>query len=206
MRSWLEIYNQLFYYILFTFLYDFLTSKAVKCFVCFEDSDQESINPILMAFGVIFFILVVLITCRCFKTDGKLCTLFCDKLKCCGEFVRCCVTCQYLRECSCLSCDDCNCNDICRPCGECCIRWAGCCTTLVSRADGHSAGNHSDNVATEMSAIPEASGSTAAITSVSDFEEPPPSYNSINGKIILRSFNFLLHSNSIHLSIMFLYS
>ena len=159
-----------------------------------------------MAFGGILFTLLICITYVCFKTGSKLCKLFCDKLKCCGEFVRCCVTCQCLRECSCLSCDDCNCNDICRPCGECCTTWAGCCTTLVSRADGHSARNHSDNVATEMSAIPEASGSTAAITSVSDFEEPPPSYNSINGKIILRSFNFLLHTNSIHLSIMFLYS
>jgi len=185
-------------------LYDFLTSKAVKYFVCLEDSDQESTNPISTALGVTLFVLVGLIMFGCFKTEGKLGELFCDKLKCCGEFVWCCLTCQCLRECSCLSCD-CNCNDICRPCGECCTTWAGCRTTLVSRVSGHSARNHSDNVATEMSAIPEASRSTAATTSVSDFVEPPPSYNSLNGKIILRSFNFLLHTNSIHLSIMFLY-
>ena len=95
----------------------------------------------------------------CLKTESKLGELFYDKLKCCGEFVWCCLTCQCLRD---------------------------CCTTLVSRVGGHSARSHSDNMATEMNEVPEASGSTAATTSVSDFVEPPPSYNSINSKIILR--------------------
>jgi hypothetical protein len=36
-------------------LYDFLTSKAVKCFVCFEESDQKAINPNSTALGVTLF-------------------------------------------------------------------------------------------------------------------------------------------------------
>lgn len=185
-------------------MYDFLTNKAVKYFLCFEDSDDEATNPITTVLGVTLFIIVGLIMFGCFKTEGKLGELIGDKLQRCGEFASCCLTCQCLRECSCPSCD-CNCNDICQPCGECCTTWAECCTTLVSRVHRQSARDHSDNVATEMNEIPEASTSTAATTSVSDFLEPPPSYNSINGKIILRSFTFLLHINRMHLSIMFFF-
>jgi hypothetical protein len=47
--------------IYFTLLYDFLTSKAVKCFVCLEESDQKAINPNSTALGVTLFVLVVLI-------------------------------------------------------------------------------------------------------------------------------------------------
>jgi hypothetical protein len=98
LKSHLQIYNQLIV-IYFTFLYDFLTSKAVKCFVCFEESDQKAINPISTALGVTLFVLVVLAMFICLKTESKLGELFYDKLKCCGEFVWCCLTCQCLREC-----------------------------------------------------------------------------------------------------------
>jgi hypothetical protein len=162
LKSHLQIYNQLIV-IYFTFLYDFLTSKAVKCSVCFEESDQKAINPISTALGVTLFVLVVLAMFICLKTESKLGELFYDKLKCCGEFVWSCLTCQCLR--------------------ECCTTWAGSCITLVSSVGGHSARNHSDNMVTEMNEVPEASGSTAATTSVSDFVEPPPSYNSINVKL-----------------------
>jgi hypothetical protein len=128
LKSHLQIYNQLIV-IYFTLLYDFLTSKAVKCFVCFEESDQKAINPNSTALGVTLFVLVVLIMFICLKTESKLGELFYDKLKCCGEFVWCCLTCQCLRD---------------------------CCTTLVSRVGGHSARSHSDNMATEMNEIPEA--------------------------------------------------
>jgi uncharacterized membrane protein len=56
----IQIYNQLIV-IYFTFLYDFLTSKTVKCSVCFEESDQKAINPNSTALGVTLFVLVVLI-------------------------------------------------------------------------------------------------------------------------------------------------
>ena len=98
LKSHLQIYNQLIV-IYFTFLYDFLTSKAVKCSVCFEESDQKAINPNSTALGVTLFVLVVLIMFIYLKTESKLGELFYDKLKCCGEFVWSCLTCQCLREC-----------------------------------------------------------------------------------------------------------
>jgi hypothetical protein len=53
---------------------------------------------------------------------------------------------------------------------------------------------------TEMNEVPEASGSTAATTSVSDFVEPPPSYNSlwylIFRIVVFLTLHFIIYKSS----------
>ena len=80
---------------------------------------------------------------------------------------------------------ECDCKDICRPCGQCCSAWAGCCTTLVTRAQGDHANNNSTTVETEMDEMLEDSGHTVNTTLTSDVVQPPPSYNFIRGIVIL---------------------
>jgi hypothetical protein len=63
------------------------------------DNIKLAINPNSTALGVTLFVLVVLIMFIYLKTESKLGELFYDKLKCCGEFVWSCLTCQCLREC-----------------------------------------------------------------------------------------------------------
>ena len=56
------------------------------------------------------------------------------------------------------------------------------------RAQGDHANNNSTTVETEMDEMLVDWGHTAATTLTSDVVHPPPSYNSIKGKVILWSF------------------
>lgn len=118
------------------------------------------------------------------KTEGKCCKNVCEVLGKCCTLLSGCITCQCLRERSFPSCEY-DCKDICRPCGQCCSAWAGCCTTLVMRAQAEHANNNSTTMETEMDEMLEDSRHTVNTTLTSDVVQPPPSYNSIKGIVIL---------------------
>lgn len=118
------------------------------------------------------------------KTEGKCCKNVCEVLGECCTLLSGCITCQCLRERSFPSCEY-DCKDICRPCGQCYSAWAGCCTTLVLRPQAEHANNNSTTMDTEMDEMLEDSGHTVNTTLTSDVVQPPPSYNSIKGIVIL---------------------
>ena len=114
------------------------------------------------------------------KTNDTCCKMVCQALGECCTLLSGCIICQCLRE----RCEY-DGNDICLPCGQCCSAWAGCCTTLVMRVQGDHANNNSTTVETEMDEMLEDSGHTVNRTLTSDVVQPPPSYNSIRGIVIL---------------------
>ena len=114
------------------------------------------------------------------KTNDTCCKMVCRALGECCTLLSHCIISQCLRKCC-----EYDGKDICLPCEQCCSAWAGCCTTLVMRVQGDHANNNSTTVETEMDEMLEDSGHTVNTTLTFDVLQPPPSYNSITGIVIL---------------------
>ncbi|XP_052100546.1 uncharacterized protein LOC127734613 isoform X2 [Mytilus californianus] len=101
-------------------------------------------------------------------------------IACIGEAVCNCFKCECFDCTANLPSCDCDCENICKPCGECCTAWAGCCTTLILSVRGES---HEDPSleTTGMNPIPQEPEQTHTSTLMPEPSVPPPDYNTLQG-------------------------
>lgn len=103
-----------------------------------------------------------------------------DSIACIGEAVCNCFKCECFDCTANLPSCDCDCENICKPCGECCTAWAGCCTTLILSVRGES---HEDPSleTTGMNPIPQEPEETHTSTLMPEPSGPPPDYHTLQG-------------------------
>ncbi|XP_063432414.1 uncharacterized protein LOC134714783 [Mytilus trossulus] len=142
-----------------------------------EDPVVTLSSIILTVVAVVIFIGCACSMFGCFKSDNGPSAV----LSCIGESLSYCVRCKCFGDCNCRDTfSSCDCDDILKPCGECCSAWAGCCATLVLRVRGESPQNHSSET-TEMDSIPQESEPNSVSSSILETTEPPPNYHSLQG-------------------------
>ncbi|XP_052100547.1 uncharacterized protein LOC127734614 [Mytilus californianus] len=143
-----------------------------------EEEPAVTVSSIILTvFSVAIFIGCACGMFRCFKSD----TGPSGVLSCIGEALSYCLRCKCFGDCNCRdNLSSCDCDDILKPCGECCSAWAGCCTTLVLRVRGESPQNHSSET-TEMDSIPQEPEQISVSSLILEPTGPPPNYHSLQG-------------------------
>lgn len=98
-----------------------------------------------------------------------------------GEAVCTCFTCECFDCTNCPSCD-CDCEDICKPCGLCYAALVGCCTSSVLNVRGES--YHDDSFETTgMNPESQEPVQTRTSTLMPEPSAPPPDYHTLQGII-----------------------
>ncbi|XP_076101367.1 uncharacterized protein LOC143071128 isoform X1 [Mytilus galloprovincialis] len=100
-------------------------------------------------------------------------------LACIGEAVCTCFTCECFDCTNCPSCD-CDCEDICKPCGLCYAALVGCCTPSVLNVRGESYQDDSLET-TGMNPVSEEPVQTRTSTLMPEPSAPPPDYHTLQG-------------------------
>ncbi|CAC5408048.1 unnamed protein product [Mytilus coruscus] len=152
-----------------------------------EDSDELPV--IMYSFIITISAIAIFVVCAWFAYSIYCCCAKSDtrsggKLACIGEALSFCLRCKCFDDCNCRdNLSSCDCEDILKPCGECCSAWTGCCTTLMLRVRGESPQSQSSET-TEMDSIPQASEQISVSSSILEPTGPPPNYHSLQGDLL----------------------